>query len=80
MPEAASSFLHRLLHLPFLPAGRPVTELRFLQVMTDHRLEALFDLALLAAVNFVDRGLHVIVDTPLLDTTESVERMEARIE
>ena len=40
---------HRLLHLPLLPAGSRIAELGLKQVVAYHGLEALVDLAVLAA-------------------------------
>jgi hypothetical protein len=80
LPEAVPRIMHVLLDLALLPAGRRVAELGFEQVVADHGLEARVDVALLAAPDLVDGGLHVVVDAAARDTAQHFEGVVVRIE
>ena len=69
-PDAAAAILHVLLDDALLPAGGPIAKLRLEQVVACHRLKAQVDLALLAAADLIDGGLHVVVDPPARHATE----------
>src|SRR5690606_8359605 len=62
MPDLSPSVLHILLDDSLLPTGSPVAEIRLEQVMAAHGLETGIDRALLALVNLVHGGLHIVVD------------------
>jgi hypothetical protein len=66
---------YRFLHLSFLPTRCGVTELGLIQIVANHGVEALVDLALLATTHLIHCGLHVVVDATLRNTTEGSERI-----
>jgi len=72
--------LYVLLDLSLLPAGCRIAELGFEEIVAGHRLEADIDVAILAAANLVDRGLHVVVDAAARNTTEHAESMIVSVE
>ena len=70
-----TSILHGLFDLTLLPARRRIAELGLIQVMAEHRIETLVDLTALATADFIDDGLHVVVDTALWYPTKRGERV-----
>ena len=79
LPDLPTAIQHVLLDDAFLPASGTVAEFRVEQVMSAHGVKSGIDGAFLAAPDFVDGGLHVVVDAAPGDATESGKGAGMRI-
>ena len=79
LPHAMPRVAHILLDLPFLPSCGRVTELGIEDIMTGHRREPRIHIALLTKSNFVDGGLHIVIDAAARDAFEDAEGMPVGI-
>jgi hypothetical protein len=80
LPEPMTRILDVLLDLSLLPARCRIAELGFEEVVAGHGHEADVDVALLAASDLVDRGLHVVVDAAPGNAAEDPEGMIVGVE
>ena len=80
LPQAVARILDILLDLSLLPACGRVAELRLKHVVAGHGFETGIDVALLAATDTINSGLHVVVDPATGHAAEDAKRVPMSIE
>ena len=79
-PNAPPAVLDIFLDDTFLPAGRHIAEVGIKQIVGAHHGKARIDDASLALVDFVDRGLHVVVNAAPGNAAQGCEGARVGIE